>query len=183
MPVNSGAARLPAGAPAMESLVKEGVAYVRTLHGTTEAPRRIDLDAMLDSIVCDDVDAGKSVEMSRRMPIAVITRPQALRRVVANLVHNALKFGGAAVTDVEEGADGGVRIAVLDRSPGIPEEALDQVFEPFFRVETSRSRHTGGTGLGLAIARQLALALNATLTLHNREGGGLAATLTLKGVR
>jgi signal transduction histidine kinase len=166
----------------MESLVKEGVAYARTLHGTTEAPRRIDLDALLDSLVCDYVDAGAQVAMGSRVPLAVTVRPQALRRIVGNLVDNALKFGGAASIDVAALPDGRVSISVLDNGPGIPAESLDAVFEPFYRLETSRNRHTGGTGLGLAIARQLARAMNATLTLANRPEGGLAATLTLNGV-
>ena len=77
--------------------------------------------------------------------------------------------------------DGGAVIVVRDRGPGIPDDQLDAVFEPFRRVETSRNRETGGTGLGLAIARQLALAMGGTLTLSNRQdgGGGLDARLTL----
>ena len=79
--------------------------------------------------------------------------------------------------------DGQVTISVLDRGPGIPAESLEAVFEPFYRLEGSRNRHTGGTGLGLAIARQLTLAMDATLSLHNRPGGGLEARLTLKNLR
>jgi signal transduction histidine kinase len=165
----------------MEELVKEGVAYARTLHGTAEAPCRIDLDALLDSLVCDYVDAGKDVAFASRLPVAVVTRPQALRRIVGNLIDNALKFGGAAAIEVAALPDGGVSISVLDRGPGIPAESLEAVFEPFYRLEASRNRHTGGTGLGLAIARQLTQAMDATLSLENRADGGLAATLTLKG--
>jgi signal transduction histidine kinase len=75
----------------------------------------------------------------------------------------------------------GIAIRVLDRGPGIPQESLQAVFEPFVRLESSRSRETGGTGLGLAIARQLATAMGGSLTLHEREGGGLEACLTLPG--
>jgi signal transduction histidine kinase len=112
-----------------------------------------------------------------------MTRPQALRRVLGNLIDNALKFGGAAEINVAALPDDQVTISVLDRGPGIPEQSLEAVFEPFYRLETSRNRHTGGTGLGLAIARQLTLAMNATLSLHNRPGGGLEARLTLKNLR
>lgn len=179
----SQAAKLRQDLLEMEQLVKEGVLYARTLHGATEAACRIDLDALLDSLVCDYVDAGKSVAYERRVALAVVTRPQALRRIIGNLVDNALKFGGEAAIEVEAREHGRVSIAVLDRGPGIPDALLNQVFEPFFRVETSRNRHTGGTGLGLAIARQLALTLDGDLALRNREGGGLAATLTLNGPR
>jgi signal transduction histidine kinase len=103
-----------------------------------------------------------------------------LRRVVGNLLDNALKFAGAAQVRVTVSPRGEAVIAVLDRGPGIPEASLDAVFEPFVRIETSRNRGTGGTGLGLAIARQLTQAMDATLVLRNREGGGLEARLTLK---
>ncbi|MCW5300249.1 HAMP domain-containing protein [Herbaspirillum lusitanum] len=164
----------------METLVKEGVAYARTLHGAAEAPIRIDPDALLDSLVCDYVDAGNEVSLHGAVGAALVTRPQALKRILGNLVDNALKFGGAAELEVSAQADGVVSIAVLDRGPGIPAESLDAVFEPFVRLETSRNRNTGGTGLGLAIARQLTLAMDAKLSLHNRTGGGLEARLTLR---
>lgn len=166
----------------MEHLVKEGVTYARTLHGAAEAARRIDLDAMLDSVVCDYVDAGQAVELRSRVAIALVTRPQALRRIVGNLVDNALKFSGAAEIDVTAAPDGGAVIAVLDRGPGVPDDQLEAVFEPFRRIETSRNRDTGGTGLGLAIARQLALAMGGELTLSNRPDGGLEARLTLRNL-
>jgi signal transduction histidine kinase len=166
----------------MEALVKEGVTYARTMHGTTEVPCRIDPDALFDSLVCDYVDAGKDVSLQGRFGTSLTTRPQALRRIVGNLVDNALKFGGSAEIVVAALHDGQTTISVLDSGPGIPAESLEAVFEPFYRVETSRNRHTGGTGLGLAIARQLALAMDATLSLHNRSSGGLEARLTLRNL-
>ncbi|AKZ62115.1 ATPase [Herbaspirillum hiltneri N3] len=167
----------------METLVKEGVTYARTLHGAAEAPCRIDPDALLDSLVCDYVDAGKEVSLHGAIGTALVTRPQALKRILGNLVDNALKFGGAAELEVSAQADGAVTIAVLDRGPGIPADSLEAVFEPFVRLEASRNRNTGGTGLGLAIARQLTLAMDAKLSLHNRTGGGLEARLMLTAPR
>jgi signal transduction histidine kinase len=158
----------------MEQLVKEGVAYARTLHGAAETPRRIDPDALLDSIVADYADAGQAVTLLGRFGSPMLARPQALRRIVGNLVDNALKYAGAAEIVVN-----GLSIAVLDRGPGIPAASLEAVFEPFVRLEPSRNRQTGGTGLGLAIARQLSVAMNARLTLRQRDGGGLEARLTL----
>jgi signal transduction histidine kinase len=163
----------------METLVKEGVTYARTLHGSAEAPCRIDPDALVDSLVCDYVDAGHDVSLQGRVTTALVTRPQALRRILGNLVDNALKFAGAAEIKVAVLQDSQVTISVLDRGPGIPPASLEAVFEPFYRLEASRNRHTGGTGLGLAIARQLALAMDAKLSLDNRPGGGLEARLTL----
>ncbi|MDE1180507.1 HAMP domain-containing sensor histidine kinase [Paraburkholderia sp.] len=164
----------------MELLVKEGVTYARTMQGSTEAPCRIDPDALFDSLVCDYVDAGKNVSLHGHLAASLVTRPQALRRILGNLIDNALKFAGAAEIAVTHSASGLMTVSVLDRGPGIPAESLDAVFEPFYRLESSRNRDTGGTGLGLAIARQLALSMDATLSLHQREGGGLEARLTLK---
>lgn len=161
----------------MQQLVREGIAYARSAHGATEAPARIDLDALLDSLVCDYQDTGRAVSLHGRIGHPFRTRPNALRRIVGNLVDNALKYAGAAELEVGADATGGVRIDVRDRGPGIPAAQLGQVMEPFYRLETSRNRDTGGTGLGLAIAQQLAASIGATLSLRNRDGGGLEASL------
>ena len=108
----------------------------------------------------------------------VLTRPHTLRRLRGNLVDNALNFGGSAKLVLEQ-VDKAPVIMVRDRGPGIPEAELDKVFEPFYRLESSRNRETGGTGLGLAIARQLADALGAELVLRNRAEGGLEARAML----
>ncbi|HYC43357.1 MAG TPA: HAMP domain-containing sensor histidine kinase [Noviherbaspirillum sp.] len=172
-------ARLQQDLQEMENLVKEGVTYARTLHGAEEVPFRIDPDALLDSLVLDYVDAGQRVSLRGTIAAPLVTRPQALRRILGNLVDNALKFTGAAEIAVSAPQDGQVSISVFDCGPGIPADQLESVFEPFYRLEGSRNRDTGGTGLGLAIARQLALAMDASLSLHNRPEGGLEARLTL----
>jgi signal transduction histidine kinase len=163
----------------MEHLVREGVAYARSIHGATEESRRTDLDSFLDSLVFDYQDMGKDVRLDGKSAAVINTRPHALRRVLVNLIDNALKFAGAAELWVEAQADGSLSVKVMDRGPGIAEEQLAQVMEPFYRVENSRNRSTGGTGLGLAIAQQLAIAIGGSLKLSNREGGGLCAELRL----
>lgn len=163
----------------MEVLVKEGVAYARTLHGTSEPPCALDPDALLESLVFDYTDAGQKLELHGKVGHSITTRPNALRRVLINLIDNALKFSTQVELRAGEGEDGRIIIQVLDNGPGIPEAELEAVFQPFYRVEASRNRDTGGTGLGLAIARQLAQAMNASLSLHNRTAGGLEARLVL----
>ena len=163
----------------MEHLVREGVAYARSVHGSTEANCKLDLDAFVDSIVFDYQDVGKAVNRSGSYGSPIETRPHALRRVLINLLDNALKFSGAAELVVSAEANGNVSIKVLDRGPGISAEELREVLKPFYRVESSRNRDTGGTGLGLAIAQQLAIALGGSLSLSNRQGGGLCAELLL----
>jgi signal transduction histidine kinase len=163
---------------AMHTLVREGVTYARTLHGTTEPPCRIDADALLESMVADYGDAGRDVLLEGRVGTPIVGRPNALRRIVMNLTDNALNFGSDVRIRVAA-ADGRLVIAVLDDGPGIPPDQLEAVLQPFYRVENSRNRSTGGTGLGLAIAHQLATAMGAELALHNRTGGGLEARITL----
>lgn len=166
----------------MESLVREGVTYARTLHGASEAPCRIDPDAFLDSLVGDYLDAGERLYLNGRIGQPLVTRPNALRRVLVNLIDNGFKYGGSVELTASADAQGRAVIRILDNGPGIPEEELEAVFQPFYRLESSRNRSTGGTGLGLAIARQLMQAMNGTLTLRNRAEGGLEAQLVLANV-
>jgi len=161
----------------IEHLVREGVAYARSVHGATETSCRISLDSFLDSLVCDYQDTGREVSLRGQNGAIIETRPHALRRVLVNLVDNALKYAGTAEVEINGDASTGVSISVLDRGPGIPEEILAEVVKPFYRVESSRNRSSGGTGLGLAIAQQLTVAIGGTLSLRNREGGGLCVTL------
>ncbi|RRV48957.1 HAMP domain-containing sensor histidine kinase [Pseudomonas sp. p106] len=164
---------------AMEHLVREGVAYARSMDINTEPPCRINLDAFLDSVVFDYQDSGAQVERHGSTGSLLETRPHALRRVLVNLLDNALKFAGKAQLEVSR-EQGGIVIRVLDEGPGIPQQELGEVLKPFYRVESSRNRSTGGTGLGLAIAHQLMQAMGGQLVLSNRQGGGLCAQIELK---
>ena len=164
----------------MEHLVRDGITYARSVHGATESPQRVDLNAFLDSLVCDYQDIGKAVTLSGSVEQPMTTRPQALRRVLGNLIDNAIKYAGGAEVNAEVSDVGLVSIGILDRGPGIPDDQLESVMQPFYRLEASRNRDTGGTGLGLAIAQQLITSIGGSLALRNREGGGLAATVTIK---
>jgi signal transduction histidine kinase len=112
----------------------------------------------------------------------LLARPQALRRCLANLLDNAVRYGksagGAIRITLEDGAEA-LTLHIDDCGPGIPDSELEQMFEPFRRGEASRNRATGGTGLGLAIARNLARAHGGDVMLRNRPEGGLRATLVL----
>ena len=109
-------------------------------------------------------------------------QPVAFKRVLDNLVSNALRYGHSAAIRVSGPSMVGpcqVRITIDDEGPGIPEDQLEQVFKPFVRLETSRSRDTGGVGLGLYIARELVLRHGGQLRLLNRAEGGLRAEIVL----
>jgi signal transduction histidine kinase len=102
----------------------------------------------------------------------------ALRRCVANLVENAVRYGGSARIALAV-AGGRVTVAVEDDGPGVPDVAIDRLCEPFYRGEASRNRETGGVGLGLAIARRIADDHGGRLAFANRAEGGLRASITL----
>jgi signal transduction histidine kinase len=123
-----------------------------------------------------EVNAAVAIEGQAAAPIP--GKPLALKRCLGNLVDNALQYGEHATIAISD-SDDELTIRVLDDGPGIPEAELDRVFEPFYRLESSRNRATGGTGLGLSIARDVAQAHGGALTLTNREGGGLEAKLVL----
>ncbi|WP_266158024.1 sensor histidine kinase [Dyella silvatica] len=163
----------------LEHLVREGVAYARSVHGGAETPARLDLGAFLESIVFDYQDMGRAVTLSGRVTGTAMVRPQALRRVLSNLIDNALKYAGSADIDVQRTAHDALNITVADRGPGIPEDELELVLQPFYRLESSRNRDTGGAGLGLAIAAQLVASIGGQLRLSHRDGGGLMAIITL----
>lgn len=139
----------------------------------TAALQRVDLSALAQSAVDDLAETGADVSFDG--PAAVINADTtALRRVVDNLVGNALRYAGNARVTVDLAA-GVTRLVVEDDGPGIPEAELERVRQPFRRVETSRNRETGGTGLGLYIAQQLVRRQGAVLVLSNRPEGGLRA--------
>lgn len=163
----------------LERLVQDGLAYSRGSHGNGERRSRIDLASFVESIAYDYQDTGKPVSISGAITGTLETKPHALRRILTNLIDNALKFGGEAEISVETRSAGAVAICVMDRGPGIPESEIEATMQPFYRVEQSRSRETGGSGLGLAIALQLATALGGSIKLSNRSGGGLVAKILL----
>ena len=160
---------------AMQQMVKEGLDLARSMD-TTEVMQRVDLDALLDSVCADAADAGQQVELKGRAAMDLMGRPLDIRRCLVNLIDNAVKYGHRAQVTVERLA-GSARVRIRDDGPGIPPGQLAQVFEPFYRLESSRNRSSGGTGLGLTIARNIAEQHGASLSLANHADGGLEATL------
>jgi signal transduction histidine kinase len=161
----------------MQSMIGQALDFMRD--ATSKEPSHpLDIMALLESMQEDYRDAGRPFEVRGATNGAYSGRPLALRRCLANLIDNAIRYGRAPSVEVEE-RPGELAIRVLDEGPGIAEAQLERAFEPFFRVEASRSRDTGGTGLGLGIARNIARAHGGDVTLRNRPEGGFEATLTL----
>jgi signal transduction histidine kinase len=161
----------------MESMIAQTLDFMRD--GTSSEPAQpVDVMALLESLQTDYQDAGQAFEIRGGVSRPIPGRPRALRRCLTNLLDNALRYGRRASVEIEE-RPAQLAIRVLDEGPGIPQAELERAFEPFFRGEASRSRETGGTGLGLGIARNVARAHGGDVTLKNRSGGGLDATLVL----
>lgn len=165
----------------MDQLIASVLEMMQLNHETAAVPQRVDLRALVQSLADDLAEQGQAVTLQNAAdtePAVVPGQPAALNRVVANLLSNALRYGGSAEISVQVQADQ-VLVLIDDRGPGIPAAQLEAVFHPFYRVDTSRSKQTGGTGLGLYIARDLAHRHGGQLTLANRDGGGLRAELVL----
>ncbi|WP_377702965.1 ATP-binding protein [Pseudoduganella sp. UC29_71] len=162
---------------ATQQMVKEGLDLARSMD-STENMQALDLDSLLDSVCADAADAGQDVALKGRAAMALMGRPLAIRRCLVNLLDNAVKYGQSASVTVERMV-GAARIRIRDAGPGIAADQLAQVFEPFYRIETSRSRESGGTGLGLTIARNIAEQHGASIALANHPDGGLEVTLVV----
>jgi signal transduction histidine kinase len=160
----------------MSSMIRGALAVFRGLNDE-ETAVPVDVNALVLELQRQHAELGGEVSIDGWARAPYIGKPLALKRCLGNLVQNAIRHGVRATIQIEDGPQLIVRI--LDEGPGIPEDLLEKVFEPFFRLEHSRNRDTGGTGLGLSIARDIAQAHGGSLSLHNRQNGGLEARLVL----
>ena len=161
----------------MQRMTEEALAFIRE-DMQREETRNVDLHALLDSVAADLAELGHDIAVADSGRILVACRASALRRALRNLLENAAAYGARATARIERDAEQ-TRVVVEDEGPGIPEAELERVFEPFVRLEASRSRDTGGSGLGLAIARGIVRGHGGDIVLANRAEGGLRATVAL----
>ena len=159
----------------MQQMVEATLAFARGV--SSEMPLEpVDLGALVSELAGELSASGPPIHVEASVPAVLPLRRVPVRRALRNLMENAQRYaGGADVRIAQEGAT--VRIVIDDNGPGIPDDQLARVFEPFVRLETSRSRDTGGTGLGLPIARAILEAHGASVALSNRPEGGLRATV------
>lgn len=160
----------------MSNMIRGALGVFRGLNDD-EAPVPVDINALALELQRQHAEVGGEVSIVGSARAPYVAKPLALKRCLGNLVQNAIRHGVRAVIHIEDGEP--LILRVCDEGPGIPEEMLEKVFEPFFRLEASRNRDTGGTGLGLSIARDIAQAHGGSLSLRNLPAGGLQATLTL----
>lgn len=172
------AERLLRGLDAMSRLVDQSLEFGRGV--THEPSQEVDIAETIRELAEEARRDGAEIRCHAQEGCAAVVSPTALRRILANLLDNAVRYSEGRPIDLACGREGGrLRIDVSDRGPGIPPGELEAVFQPFYRVDKSRSSVTGGSGLGLAIARQLADSNHWSLALAPREGGGTVASLML----
>ena len=161
----------------MKSMISAALDFIRD-RSLTGQQERLDFRLLVESVVDNQGDLGYDVTLQTGEPLTIGGNPLALRRMVVNLVENALKYGERARLRLRPAGSRCV-LEVDDDGPGIPEQLQEQVFEPFFRLESSRNRDTGGIGLGLATVRAVVLEHGGEIALGNRKGGGLRVTVSL----
>ena len=161
----------------MEAMTSATLAFARD-DAQHEPRERVDLADMLHSLVDDRTDMGLDAHFLGTWRLVVACSPVAIRRALANLIDNAINYGGKAVVSLRTD-DGLAVIEICDAGPGIAEAERENVFRPFYRLETSRSRDTGGTGLGLSVARSIISGHGGAISLTNLDEGGLKVTVTL----
>jgi len=170
-------AKMLADLDEMAQMVDSSLTFSRD-EATDEASQPVDIAALLETICDDAVDAGRKAEFEWEGRLVYQGQPFAMKRLFANLIDNALRYGGDVIVSAANDQER-LRIFIDDRGPGIPESERENVFRPFFRLEKSRNKRTGGIGLGLATARSIARAHGGDVVLANRPEGGLRAIVTL----
>ncbi|MFN7009887.1 MAG: ATP-binding protein [Allorhizobium sp.] len=172
--------RMAATLDEMQDMVEATLAYARGV-SPDQPMEPTDISRLLLDLASELSETGPQVVTGTMEPVTLPLRRTPMRRALRNLIENAQRYGGEAVIGLSRmGSD--VVISIDDKGPGIPDADLSRVFEPFTRLEQSRSRETGGVGLGLPIARAILHAHGGTVELTNRAEGGLRATVTLRGV-
>ncbi|HLZ83343.1 MAG TPA: ATP-binding protein, partial [Caulobacteraceae bacterium] len=169
--------KLSADVDQMEAMVASTLGFVRDA-ATPRDRRKLEVASLVETVMDEAALTGADAAVEHADRVVVDGDPLALKRLVANLVDNALKYGASAHARVFTEGEMAV-IEIDDDGPGMPDSEIERVFEPFRRLESSRSRETGGIGLGLAVVRAVARSHGGDVVLRNRPHGGLSARVTL----
>jgi signal transduction histidine kinase len=170
-------AKMQADIDQMEQMISAALTFVRDASQPGQRTP-LELSSLLESLCDEMAETGAATEVETSEKVVLEGDPMALRRLFANLLDNAVKFGGRARARVFRQEANAV-VEIDDDGPGIPPQDGERVFDPFYRREPSRNRQTGGAGLGLAIVRSIARGHGGDVSLVNRRGGGLTARVQL----
>jgi signal transduction histidine kinase len=165
----------------MEAMLAATLTFARD-DAAEEEPQKVDLAKLLHTLCDDLVDMGKTVEYHGPESLPCQCRPVALQRAISNVLNNAINYGSSANVTLQS-LDNGQEIVIKDNGPGIPDNMMEKVFEPFIRLDKARTRSTdanmGGSGLGLSITRSVMRSHGGDVNLSNHPDGGLLVRLFL----
>ncbi|MGL4668819.1 MAG: ATP-binding protein, partial [Saezia sp.] len=161
----------------MEVMVNEALSFMRGIDAT-ENLQPVNINALFESLQEDYQEMGKKMSLNGKAMNPLMGYAPLLKRCLVNLINNAIFYGKEAHITLADSTNL-LTIRIRDDGPGIPEQELNKVFNPFYRLEQSRNRETGGTGLGLPIARNIIHLHGGKISLSNHKQGGLEVTLTL----
>ena len=162
----------------MDTMIASILAFTRD-HASAEALEYFDINALLCTLCDDFTDTGKkAIFTTPGHRITVQGRIMSIKRALINLIDNAIKYGKEASITLEEKQQE-IIIKITDQGKGIPTHEHEKVFEPFYRVDPSRSPETSGTGLGMAVARDIIRTHGGEVALMNNHPNGLTVIITL----
>jgi two-component system, OmpR family, sensor histidine kinase CpxA len=166
----------------MSKLVSELLSYSKAgIKAAVVELERIPLLPLVENVIARETAAEQAnIEVEIDPHIEVLGQPELLSRAIANVVRNAIEHAGSGIVINAANSGGRVKIGITDHGSGVPEDALEKIFDPLYRVESDRSRQTGGTGLGLAIVKTCVEACGGRVHAENIEPSGLAVNITLK---
>jgi signal transduction histidine kinase len=174
-------ARLFRDVDEMQNMVDEALAFFRD-DASVEETTSFDLPHVLLTVANDYADQDVDIGYAGPAHAVYRGRPFTLKRAFTNLIDNAVKYGKTPEIELSCG-EMALVVAIRDRGPGIPAEALDNVFRPYYRVDGSRNRASGGVGLGLTVAQAIVHGHGGEIILQNRPEGGLEARIVLPVLR
>ncbi|HEY2952213.1 MAG TPA: HAMP domain-containing sensor histidine kinase, partial [Verrucomicrobiae bacterium] len=166
----------------MSSLVNELLSFSKaSLGAATIQLQPVPVLAIVDEVIRRETTPASDLKAEVPDDLAAMAEPELLKRALANLVRNALRYAGHAgrITIAARLHEGRVALTVSDAGPGVPEPHLAQLFDPFYRVDTARARETGGVGLGLTIVKSCVEACGGTVSCRNLKPTGFEAEITL----
>jgi len=169
----------------MSGLVNELLQFSKAgLRADQSPPVQVRVGEIVQKVLDREVTSGFNVRLTEGDQLSVLAQPDGLFRALSNVVRNAIRYAGqdGPITIAAQPLDGNVIVVVADQGPGLPEDAVERVFAPFYRLERSRSRESGGTGLGLAIVRACVESSGGNVFCRNRSPRGLEVCISLKAV-
>jgi two-component system sensor histidine kinase CpxA len=170
----------------MSSLVNELLAFSKASLGPQDVRSvAVDVGVCVQRAVRREAAGSSKISVAVPAGLRALADESLLERALANLVRNALRYGNGSRIELtgEDDGQGGVVIVVADSGPGIPDDTIAKIFDPFFRPDESRSRETGGVGLGLAIVKNCVEMCGGAVSCRNRPSGGLEVRIRLAAVR